>query len=367
MKALPIQPDTQPTVSAAWKRFASSGVIAALLLTAATSWGQGPPRNSYTRSDLVSDIPGRAEHTDPNLVNPWGLTLGNEFWVSNAGTGTSTLYDLEGNPLPLVVTIPPSASNSEGISAPTGQVFNPGSNFVVTNGSASGPAIFIFVSEDGAISGWSPAVDLNNAILAVDHGAEEAIYKGFAISDGLDRLYATDFHNGKVEMYDENFNEIDNATTFVDPGLPAGYAPFGIQSINGSIYVTYALQDADREDDVPGPGHGYVSVFDTNGGFIKRLISRGPLNSPWGLALAPSSGFGKASGKLLVGNFGNGRINSFVLDTGANRGPLRKENGSVLALSGLWALLFVDTDLYVTAGIDGEAHGMFSEINANHP
>jgi uncharacterized protein (TIGR03118 family) len=265
-----------------------------------------------------------------------------------------------------VVTIPPSASNTEGISAPTGQVFNPGSNFVVSNGTTSGTAIFIFVSEDGSISGWSPSVDVNNAILAVDHGAEGAIYKGFAISDSLDRLYATDFHNGKVEMYDANFNEIDNPSTFVDPGLPAGYAPFGIQSINGSIYVTYALQDADKVDDVPGPGHGFVSVFDTDGNFIQRLISHKPLNSPWGLALAPA-GFGKASGSLLVGNFGNGRINTFDLNTGASRGPLRKANGAPIAISGLWALLFVDTDLYITAGPDGEAHGLFAKIQADQP
>ena len=366
MKTLQLQTDTQSRASATWRRFASFGVVATLLLTAATSWGQGPRRNSYTRTDLVSDVPGLAKYTDPNLVNPWGLTLGAEFWVSNAGTGTSTLYDLEGAPLPLVVTIPPSASNTEGISAPTGQVYNPGSNFIVSNGTTSGPAIFIFVSEDGGISGWNPDVDVNNAILAVDHGAQESNYKGFAISDSLDRLYATDFYNAKVEMYDANFNEIDNASTFLDPGIPAGYAPFGIQSINGSIYVTYALQDADKADDVPGPGHGYVSVFDTNGNFIQRLISRGSLNSPWGLALAPS-GFGKASGKLLVGNFGNGRINMFDLATGANRGPLRKSNGAPMVISGLWALLFVDEDLYITAGIDGEAHGMFSEINADSP
>jgi uncharacterized protein (TIGR03118 family) len=348
------------------RRSASFGVIAILVLSATTSWSAGGPKNSYTKTNLVSDVPGRAAFTDPNLVNPWGLTIGNEFWVSNNGTGTSTLYGLDGEPFPLVVTIPPSASNTEGISAPTGQVFNPGSNFVVSNGTTSGPAIFIFVSEDGGISGWSPSVDVNNAILAVDHGAEGAIYKGFAISDSLDRLYATDFHNGKVEVYDQNFNEIDNQSTFVDPGLPAGYAPFGIQSINGSIYVTYALQAANKVDDVPGPGHGFVSVFDTDGNFIQRLISHKPLNSPWGLALAPA-GFGKASGSLLVGNFGNGRINTFDLNTGASRGPLRKANGAPIAISGLWALLFVDTDLYITAGPDGEAHGLFAKIQADQP
>ena len=362
MKTLQFYSDRQSRAPTTWRLFASGAMVATLLLTAATSWGQ----NSYTRTDLVSDIPGRAEHTDPNLVNPWGLTIGEEFWVSNAGTGTSTLYDEEGNPLPLVVTIPPSASNDEGVSEPTGQVFNPGTNFVVSNGTSSGPAIFIFVSEDGGISGWNPDVDVNNAILAVDHGEQGSIYKGFAINDALDRVYATDFWSAKVEMYDANFNEIDNNTTFVDPGIPKGYAPFGIQSINGSIYVTYAKQDAAKEDDVPGPGHGFVSVFDTDGNFVKRLITHRPLNSPWGLALAPE-GFGAASGKLLVGNFGNGRISMFDLDTGRSRGPLRTSDGSILATNGLWALLFVDEDLYITAGLDDEAHGLFAEINADNP
>lgn len=363
MKTIQFQSDTQSHAAAAWRRFASFGVVATLLFTAATSWGQ--TRNSYTRTDLVSDVPGLAQHTDPNLVNPWGLTIGNEFWVANNGTGTSTLYDLDGNPLPLVVTIPPSATNT-GLSVPTGQVFNSGSNFVVSNGTNSGPANFIFAGEDGSISGWNPAVDPNNAILAVDHGASGAVYKGFAISDNLDRLYVTNFHINKVEIYDGNFNEIDTASTFVDPTMPANYAPFGIQSISGSIYVTYALQDATKTGDVAGPGHGFVSVFDTDGNFIKRLITHRPLNSPWGLALAPA-GFGKLSGSLLVGNFGNGRINSFDLATGASLGPMRKSNGFPMVVSGLWALLFVDTDLYVTAGIDAEAHGLFSEINADNP
>ena len=357
-----VESDAQSSAATPWKRFISLGATATLLFTAATSWGQA--NNSYTRTDLVSDIPGQAEHTDPNLVNPWGLTIGNEFWVSDNGTGKSTLYDLDGNPQSLVVTIPPSASNIGGISAPTGQVFNSGSNFVVSSNGRSGPAIFLFVSEDGGISSWNPSVDPTNAILAVDHGAQEAIYKGFATNDNQDRLYATDFHNTKVEMYDASFNEIDNNTTFIDPGIPLGYGPFGIANIKGSIYVTYAKQDPAKEDDVPGPGRGFVSVFDTGGNFVKRLITHRPLNAPWGLALAPD-GFGAASGKLLVGNFGNGRINMFDLDTGRSRGPMRTSDGSILVLDGLWALLFVDEDLYTTAGIDDEAHGMFSEINVN--
>ena len=218
----------------------------------------GTGHNSYTRTDLVSDIPGLAEHTDPNLVNPWGLTIGEEFWVSNAGTGTSTLYDEEGNPLPLVVTIPPSASNDEGVSEPTGQVFNPGTNFVVSNGTKSGPAIFIFVSEDGGISGWNPDVDVNNAILAVDHGAQESIYKGFAINDSLDRLYATDFHNAKVEMYDANFNEIDTNTTFVDPGIPEGYASFRHRRVSTVRFMSPTPSRTPRKK-MTSPGRAMVS------------------------------------------------------------------------------------------------------------
>jgi len=356
-----LQSDSQSSAATPWRRFAFVGVVATLLFTAATSWGQ----NSYTKTDLVSDVAGKAEHTDANLVNPWGLTIGNEFWVSDNGTGVSTLYDLDGNPLSLVVTIPPSASNTTGVSAPTGQVFNSGTNFVVSNGTKSGPALFIFVSEDGAISGWNPSVDPTNAVLAVDHGAQGSVYKGFATNDSLDRLYATDFHNTKVEMYDASFNEIDNSTTFIDPGIPVGYGPFGIANISGSIYVTYAKQDPDKHDDVHGPGHGFVSVFDTSGNFVKRLITHRPLNSPWGLALAPE-GFGDASGKLLVGNFGNGRINIFDLDTGVSRGPLRKANGSPLVVSGLWALLFVDQDLYLTGGTEDESHGVFGEITVTN-
>jgi uncharacterized protein (TIGR03118 family) len=351
-------------VPTAWQRCAFLGAIAALLLTATTSWAQ--EKNSYSKTNLVSDVPGMAKFTDPNLVNPWGLTIGEEFWVSNAGTGTSTLYDSEGTPLPLVVIIPPSASSDEERGEPTGQVFNSGSGFVVSDGTNSGPAIFIFVSEDGGISGWNPDVSVDQAVLAVDHGAENAIYKGAALgsTESGDRLYATNFWSAKVEIYDENFNEIDTATTFVDPTIPAGYSPFGIANINGSIYVTYAKQDPEKVDDVPGPGHGFVSVFDADGNFIKRLISHRPLNSPWGLALAPE-GFGKASGSLLVGNFGNGRINSFDLNTGASHGPLRNASGAPIRVDGLWALLFVDTDLYITAGLDDEAHGLFAEIEAD--
>lgn len=337
------------------------GGAALALLVPSDVWAQAG-ENSYVVTNLVSDLPGQAAHTDPNLVNPWGLTLGNEFWVSDNGTGVSTLYELDGTPDPLVVTIPPSANNSEGVSAPTGQVFNPGSSFAVQANGKSGPAIFIFVSEDGAISGWNPSVSATQAILAVDHSADDAIYKGSTLNSTNDRLYVTNFHAGRVEMYDANFNEIDTARTFVDPDLPQGYAPFGIQNIDGVIVVTFAKQDANKEDDVPGPGHGFVSLFDENGKFLKRLISRGPLNSPWGVALAPASGFGRAHNQLLIGNFGDGRINVFGRRTGTLRFGLHQLDGSAIAIDGLWGMLFVGSDLYVTAGPDEESHGLFAKI-----
>ena len=229
---------------------------------------------------------------------------------------------------PLVVTIPPSKSSSEG-GNPTGIVFNSTGGFVVSEHNRSGPSFFIFVSEDGVISGWNPQVALDHAVIALDHGNREAIYKGAALGttpNGAARLYVTNFHAAKVEVYDNSFAPIQIAGRFVDPTIPSGFAPFGIANINGSIYVTYAKQDADAEDDVAGAGLGFVSVFDTQGNFIKRLISRGALNAPWGLALAPNN-FGPFGGALLVGNFGNGRINAYNPTTGAFLGHLTKPTG----------------------------------------
>jgi len=332
-----------------------------LLLTATSSWAAG-----YHWTNLVSDIPGVALHADPNLVNPWGLTVSSvgNFWVSDNETGVATVYTEEGDSVPLVVKIPPSASSTEEHGAPTGQVVNNGPGFVITQNGRSGPSLFIFVSEDGGISGWNPDVSPNRAILAVDDGDEGAIYKGATLAStaGGDFLYVTNFHEGTVDVYDQNWVEVEES--FVDPTLPLGYAPFGIQNINGLIYVTYAKQDRDKEDDVPGPGHGFVSVFDTSGNFIGRLISRGRLNSPWGLALAPQ-GFGRAGGSLLVGNFGDGRINAFDPTTGNGRGALAQADGTPLVFDGLWALLFVGNELYFTAGLADEAHGLFGDIEAD--
>jgi uncharacterized protein (TIGR03118 family) len=324
---------------------------------------------TYSWTNLQSDIPGVAQHTDPNLVNPWGVAVpspNGPIWVSDNGTGVSTLYRLDGtafpNPTnPLVVTIPTAARNKDG-GNPTGMVFNGTSFFKVSNGTNSLPARFIFVSEDGSISGWNPRIDPTNAIIAVDNGTNNgtnhAVYKGAALgfANGHNFLFVTNFHSGEVETYDENFHQV-NPNGFADPNIPAGFAPFGIQNLNGSIYVTYALQNKERHDDVAGPGNGFVDKFDTSGNLIGRLISNGNLNSPWGLAIV--------DGKLWVGNFGDGKINNYDPNTGAFIETLMKADGTPLQFNGLWSLLPLAPGVFFTAGIGDESHGLFGLITGD--
>lgn len=334
----------------------------------------------YQQTNLVSDLDGVAKFKDAHLVNAWGLVHGpaTPWWISDNGAGVSTLYDGNGNAFPppptgpLVVTIPPPASAPPGtLAAPTGVVFNGTSGFVVSKGSNSGASRFIFSTEDGTIAGWNPAVDPTHAVLAVDRSAvgAGAVYKGLAIGSTKDGtfLYATNFRFGKIEMFDANFHLV---SSFTDQQLPVGYAPFGIQSIGGNLYVTFALQDAAKHDDVAGQGHGFVDVFSTSGQLMRRLISHGQLNSPWGLALAPAS-FGIFSNDLLVGNFGNGRINVYDPNTGERLGQLKSQAGDPIVIDGLWALEFGNDAiagpsnvLFFTAGIDGEMHGLFGKIQS---
>src|SRR6266516_5027685 len=268
-------------------------ILTTLALSAAFSRA-----DSYSQTNLRSDLPGVATYTDPNLVNPWGMapnSSGTVIWVNDNGTGVSTLYDQAGAPVgaPLVVTIPTAARNKDG-GNPTGIVRNGTAFFQVTKNGVSAPARFIFVSEDGSISGWNPALNPNDQAhaiaIAVDNGtnlgSKRAIYKGatLGVANGHNFLYVTNFHTARVETYNENFQQV-NPNGFIDPNLPAGYAPFGIRNINGQIVVTYALQDAKKEDDVAGPGNGFVNVFDTSGNFVQRSVSNGNLNAPWGLAL----------------------------------------------------------------------------------
>jgi uncharacterized protein (TIGR03118 family) len=346
------------------------GLAAALVLFHANSASALP---NYQEQKLVSDISGFANNFDPNLVNPWGMSSSatSPFWVSDNRTGLATLYNGSGQPFPvgspLVVTIPPPAGGTSP-SAPTGQVFNGGSSFEVGPGQ---PARFIFATEDGTISGWA---GLTNAILKVDNSASGAVYKGLAIGNigAGDFLYATNFHAGTIDVFNSTFGPATLAGSFTDPNIPSGFAPFNIQNLGGKLYVTYAKQDATGHDDVPGPGNGFVDVFDLNGNLLMRLISNGPLNSPWGLALAPGD-FGDFSNDLLVGNFGDGKINAFDPTTGLLLGTMLDENGNPIVTEGLWGLKFGNGGnggdshtLYFTAGIPGdgavEDHGLFGSL-----
>ncbi|HEV2672404.1 MAG TPA: TIGR03118 family protein [Gemmatimonadales bacterium] len=325
----------------------------------------------YQQHNLVSDGAVPADLVDPDLVNAWGLVSSatSPFWVSDNGTDRSTLYNGKtGAKIALTVAVD---------GAPTGVVFNGGAGFVVSNGSASAAARFIFATEGGTIRGWNPGVAATQAVVAVDSSGAGAVYKGLAIAATAagDRLYATNFHAGRVEVYDAAFHAVPGG--FSDPTLPSGYAPFGIRNLGGTIYVSYALQDADQHDDVAGVGHGFVNAFDTQGNLLHRVASRGRLNSPWGLAIAPADSFGQFNGNLLVGNFGDGHINAFDLgSSGGNgelqqRGQLHSADGQPLTIDGLWAIAFGNgaaagptTTLFFTAGPFGEQHGLFGTVVA---
>ena len=333
----------------------------ALFVLAATSFNAATARaDTYGWTNLQSDIAGVAQRVDPNLVNPWGVAVSPSgiIWVSDNGTGVSTLYGQDGTARSLVVTIPTAARN-RGTGNPTGQVRNNTLFFQVTKNGNSAPAFFIFVSEDGSISGWNPTLDGTHAIIAVDNGTNRginrAIYKGatLGVANGHNFLYATDFHTGKVHTFDENFHQV-NPNGFVDPNLPAGYGPFGIRNFNGEIFVTYAKQDAKREDDVHGPGLGFVNVFDTSGNLLRHLISNGNLNAPWGLALV--------EGNLWVGNFGDGLINNYNPVNGDFIETLMRLDGTPLQFDGLWDLLPQAGGVFFTAGIADEEHGLFGLI-----
>ena len=334
--------------------------VAALALSSATSAAE---QNFYVVDNLVSDEPGVADFQDPRLVNAWGLDAlaTSPWWVADNETDVSTLYTANGTPQALTVAIPGGA--------PTGLVANAGPNFVVTEGALSGPSRFIFATETGVIAGWSPAVALNQAVAAVSD--PDAIYKGLAIAG--DRLYAADFRNAEVDVFGPTFNPIVDPDAFVDPTLPDGFAPFGIQTIGGNIFVAYAKQDADAEDEIAGQGQGFVDVYDTSGNLLGRVATRGQLNAPWGLAQAPAN-FDRFSGDLLVGNFGDGEINAYEMQSNGFhfRGSLRDAEGKPIAIDGLWAIQFgkgsaangPTNTLFFTAGPDEEAHGLFGTITA---
>ena len=362
--------------------------------------------NRYVVTNLVSDIAKLGgKVTDGNLKNAWGITFNpaaSPFWISDNAAGLATLYDGDGTIVPVVVTIPcpptpPGAGQGSScppntvppiIAAPTGTVWNPTTaGFLVPNSTPPAPSHFIFATEDGTISAWAsgPAatIAVNNA--TVPNAANGAVYKGLAVGVNVNGvtvnggtsptfvfLYATNFRAGTIDVFDAGFNQVTPGTpgeidgNFTDADIPPGYAPFGIQNINGDLFVTYAKQNAAKHDDVAGKGNGFVDVFDTDGHLKRRFASRGALNSPWGVARA-SFAFGRFSGDILVGNFGDGMINVFDSD-GNFLGQLKDTNGKLISIDGLWTLTLgggakssSDT-LYFTAGPTGETDGLFGTI-----
>jgi uncharacterized protein (TIGR03118 family) len=347
------------------------GVAGAAVAIAALLAGSGVAASpdAFTVTNLVADGGSSAPRTDPLLVNGWGLSAGptTPWWASDNGSSRSTLYDGTGAKQALTVTV---------AGGPTGTVFNgSATDFAVAQNGKSGAARFLFATEAGTILGWSPTVNGTTALPGVDRSSQKAVYKGLAILN--DRLYATDFHNNRVDVFDASFNRVTPARGFRDAKLPKGYAPFGIQALSGSIFVTYAKQDADKMDDVAGGGLGYVDEFTPDGKLVARVASGGrknaPPNAPWGLALAPPS-FGPFGGDLLIGNFGNGRISAYEQRGGHHwvyKGQLERADGRQIAIDGLWAIAFGNgaaagpaTTLYFLAGPGREAHGLFGSITA---
>jgi uncharacterized protein (TIGR03118 family) len=331
---------------------------------------------AFVQENLDSNIEGRAKVTDANLTNAWGLAFapGAPFWVNANHSGLATLYRGDGSivlkgAVPFVVNIPaPMGSPTGTVAAPTGMVWNPTTAFLLPG--STFPAIFIFDTEDGTISAWNPNVDPANAVIVVDNSPSSAVYKGLAFGTNINgnNIYATNFRAGRIEVYDGKFGPAKTDGNFDDPHIPAGFAPFGIQNIDGDLWVTYAKQNAEKMDDVGGPGSGFVDVFDTDGHLLRRFAEHGVLNSPWGLARAPYS-FGQFSGDILVGNFKDGRINAFD-SHGHFRGALKRPSGSPVSIDGLWALEFgggaksSPESLFFTAGPDDETNGVFGVINA---
>ena len=316
----------------------------------------------YTQDNLVSDQQGVAEFTDSQLVNAWGMSRGpnTPVWVSDNGADVTTLYNgaVAGSPVGKVLTVMIPGG------VPTGQTFNDTTAFLLPG--TTTPARFIFVGEDGDLSAWAggPAATL------VGH-TDNAVYKGLALvhSSSGPMLLAANFHDNRIDMFDGAFAPVSSAGLFTDPGLPQGYAPFNVAEINGKVFVTYAMQDAFRHDDVAGKGHGFVDVYSTSGAFLQRFATHSVLDSPWGMTIAPA-GFGQFSGDLLIGNFGDGRIHAFDPNTGEVLGVLRGTSGGPLVIDGLWALLVGDAmaggpdSVWFSAGPDEEAHGLLGILRA---
>jgi len=405
------------------RRYTMAGPSLAVALTVATSAfclettsaqdNRARSNRGYVETDLVvnklvngvptltdkNGIVHIAKFFDPNLQNAWGIgeSAGSPFWVSDNASGQASLYNTQGAPQSLVVSIPTPSDPLHASGAPTGNVFNIAmaqqafkiSGFTKAGAATTAPALFLFATEDGTIVGWNPGVNPKGfdpakagtyGIIAIDNSANPkptngAVYKGLAIATdehGATFLYATNFRAGTVEVYDADFKPVTSPGAFTDPKLPAFYAPFDIVpiTINGKVelFVTYAVQDAAKHDDVAGQGHGVVDTFDLTGQMRMRFAQHDQLNSPWGVALTPPD-FGELGGSLWIGNFGNGQINAFDPNNGKFISKVRQRNAQPIVIDGLWALRFgnggnggaVDT-LYFTAGPNGETDGLFGSL-----
>jgi uncharacterized protein (TIGR03118 family) len=365
----------------------AAGVLAGAAAAPAAAQGtttasSTAPENEFHQTNLVSNRSDQgAKLQDKNLQNPWGVSMTptSPLWVSDNDTGLATVYDINvgGTSVTkrnLTVTIPGGRVSTGDGSSPTGQVSNPTTGFVVTTNAGSGPALFIFASESGQITAWNPTADpvtSGTSTATLEFSSPKGVYKGLAIATGSAGtfLYAANFHNGTVDVFNNQFQLTHRAGNFADRSLPAGYAPFGIQELHDLIYVSYAKQNALKHDDVAGPGHGFIDVYTLDGFLIERLASRGMLNSPWGLEIAPPD-FGPFAGKLLVGNFGDGRINVFdPFSPQRFLGQLRNDQLRPITIDDLWALRNgtastggTQTVLF-TAGINDEHDGLLGSIN----
>jgi uncharacterized protein (TIGR03118 family) len=379
----------------------SLGVVGALTLVACGGGGSsgnsgstasnqmsGQTSAGFADTALASDKVGVVATTttiDANLSNPWGVAIapGLPFWIADNNSNLSTLYSGTG----AIETDSITGSNEVGIAIPasaagvpanpTGQVYNGGGGFLIPTGAANESALFIFDGEGGTIAAWTNGNGAT-AVTAYDdgvaNGANHAVYKGLALGtvNGANFLYATDLHNNKVDVFDTNFTKpAAMQGKFIDPTMPTGFVPFGIAALNGQLYVSYAKQDAAMHDEMTGAGLGYIDVFDFSGNFVSRFASAGALDAPWGMAVAPA-GFGSLAGDLLIGNFGDGKINIFAPNGTAlatSMGPLTVTNGGAIAIPGLWSLVFGNGDadkplttLFYTAGFADQTDGVFGSI-----
>lgn len=352
--------------------------------------GMGSQKTStvFTDTALVADkseVVASAKTVDANLQNPWGIAVatGLPFWIADNNSNLTTLYSGAGDIETQEITgsssrgiaIPPSAA---GVPAnPTGQVYNGTGSFLIATNKGQESALFLFDGEGGTIAGW--AMDSGSTTVTayddgIANGANHAVYKGLALGtvNGATFLYATDLHNDKVDVFDTNFSKpADMQGKFVDPTIPQGFVPFGISAVNSQLYVTYAMQDTAKHDEVAGAGMGYVDVFDLSGNFVSRFASAGALNAPWGIAVAPS-GWGSLAGDVLIGNFGDGKINVFKpngTQLATSVGSLKSSNGQAFAFPGLWSLVLGNGDsdkplttLFYTAGFASQTDGVFGTI-----